>query len=547
MKRVIYSTKKVNHEKIFFWSTPVILLFILLTDIIASHLGADANWDLQNYHFYNGYLWMQNKLISDSLATVQSYLDPLLNSFYYILISTLTPLQVNLVIASLQSLSLTSVFFLSMIIFENNNFIKKLLISLAVSVSALFGPIFWSEIGGTMGDTLLASPVIIAIAFLAMATTPETSFNKRGYYVVIAGLLIGFVSGLKFTNMTYAVAMFFSMAAVLTIKKLRHKDTVLLLLAFSLAATISFLAIYWPVGSLLWNNFKNPIFPYFNDIFKSPYMAHYAIHDNRWFPTTLIRYVTLPFAFCVRHANANPQHMVGMEIPFKTYLFATIFILLPFYIVGQIKKIARKEYVSYNGMFVVIFSTISFIVWEVIFSYYRYLAVIEIIAPLTITIMLASFINNGFKNSVISVVLSFLVVVISAQSLPDSNWGREPFTSSYFGINKNSFINYKNSLIIVGHAPIGFVLPYFPSSDRIIGLPERIGGLTPAFQDVYLRKLRVFKGKMYYLSQYNKSLSVVKAHATQLKQIYNIKLKYSSCKEIKTNLYPLALCTATRN
>ena len=532
--------------KRFFFATPVVLLFILLTGVIASHLGADANWDLQNYHFYNGYLWMHNKLISDSLATVQSYLDPLLNSFYYILISTLTPWQVNLVIASLQSLSLTSVFFLSMIIFERNHFIKKLLISLAVSVSALFGPIFWSEIGGTMGDTLLASPVIIAIAFLAMATTPETSFNKRGYYVVIAGLLIGFISGLKFTNMTYAVAMFFSMAAVLTIIKLRHKDTVLLLLAFSLAATISFLATYWPVGWLLWNNFKNPIFPYFNNIFKSPYLAHYAFNDNRWFPTTLIGYLTLPFAFCVRHANTNPQHMVGMEIPFKTYLFATIFILLPFYIVGQIKKIARKEYVSYNGMFIVIFSAISFIVWEVMFSYYRYLAVIEIIGPLTITIMLASFINNGFKDSVISVVLSFLVVVISAQSLPDSNWGREPFMSSYFGINKNSFVNYKNALIIVGHKPIGFVLPYFPRSDRIIGLPESIPKLTPVFQNVYLRKLRRFKGKMYYLSQYNKSLSVVKEHATQLRREYNINIKYSSCKEIKTNLYPVALCTATR-
>jgi hypothetical protein len=52
---------------------------------------------------------------------------------------------------------------------------------------------------------------------------------------------------------------------------------------------------------------------------------------------------------------------------------------------------------------------------------------------------------------------------------------------------------------------------------------------------------------MYYLSEYNKSLGVIKEHATQLKHAYNININDNSCKEIKTSAYPIALCTAARN
>lgn len=539
--------QRLKIKKVLLVAAPVVLFFILLTDIAAYHLGADINWDLLNYHFYNGYLWMHDKLISGSINTIQSYLDPLLNSFYYILISTLTPLQVNLVIAALQSLSLTSVFFLSAIIFESSNFINKLMISFMVSLSALFGPVFWSEIGGTMGDTLLASPVIISIMFLVLATNTENSLRKRGYYVFLAGLLIGFVSGLKFTNMIYAVATFLSVAVVFTIIRLRYKDILLLLLVFTIAATLSFLATYWPVGWILWANFKNPIFPYYNGIFRSPYFAHYSFHDTRWFPAHFVGYLLMPFKFCApTFFKTSPLHPIGMELNFRTYLYAIIFILLPFYAAKQIKLISRRKCDDHKGIFVVLFFVFSFAVWEIMFSYYRYIAVLEVIAPLTIMIMLSSVFDNFVKSRIIPVVLVFFIFALSATSVAP-NWGREPFTDSYFGVNKQTFINYNKSLIIVGHTPIGFVLPYLPSGDTVVGIPEKWVSFTKAFKNKYMQNLHTFNGKMYYLSEYTKSLDLVKKHASFLKVSYGITINYNTCKAIKTNIYPIVLCAAARN
>jgi hypothetical protein len=521
----------------------VIALFAILVCLIGFYLGADINWDLQNYHFYNGYLYVHGKLITDSLATIQSYLDPLLNSFYYLLISNLTPLQVNMIIAVLQSLSLSMVFFLSMLIFEENSYVYKFILSVIIAVSAIFGPIFYSEIGGTMGDTLLAFPVIISIIFIVKIITKASNLKQQMKYVAVSGIMIGFVSGLKFTNMTYAVGMFVSLAIILLIMKLKYKEQLLIMLIFASTAALSFFAIYAPIGLLLYKHFQNPIFPYFNNIFKSPYLLPYAIHDGRWFPKHFIGYLKIPFEFCFRY-NYNSRHhnLMRMELPFRTYLFAGIFILLPFYIINYLKFAKFKYRERYAGLFIVLFFTISFIVWEKMFSYYRYISVLEIIAPFTIVIMLVSFFKNGFKKSKIPLIIAVLVLVVSLLSLPDNNWGREPFTNSYFGINKKIFKKYGNSLIVAGHAPIGFVLPYFPNNVKVMGLPERIGGLTELFQKSYLRKLVNFKGNIYYLSQYNKSLSIVKEHTKFLKLKYNLKIEYNKCKEINTNIYPVAIC-----
>jgi hypothetical protein len=382
---------------------------------------------------------------------------------------------------------------------------------------------------------------------LVLATTTENGLRKRGYYVFLAGLLIGFVSGLKFTNMIYAVAMFLSTAVIFTLIRLRYKDILLLLLVFTIATTLSFLVTYWPVGWILWVNFKNPIFPYYNGIFKSPYFAPYSFHDTRWFPEHFFGYLLMPFKFCAPSVfKTSPLHSIGMELNFTTYLFAIIFVLLPFYVAKQIKTISRKKCDDYKGIFVVLFFVFSFVVWEIMFSYYRYIAVLEVISPLIIMIMLSSFFDNFIKGRMIPVVLSFFVFALSATSV-SPNWGREPFTDSYFGINKKTFINYKKSLIIVGHTPIGFVLPYFPSGDAVVGIPEKWVRFTKEFKNKNMKSLHTFNGKMYYLSEYTKSLDLVRKQALLLKMSYNITINYNACKDIKTNIYPIVLCAAARN
>ena len=58
----------------------------LLFGLYSLLLGADANWDLYNYHLYNPFAWLHGKLRTDlAPAGMQSYFNPLLDTALYLL------------------------------------------------------------------------------------------------------------------------------------------------------------------------------------------------------------------------------------------------------------------------------------------------------------------------------------------------------------------------------------------------------------------------------------------------------------------------------
>ncbi|WP_155856344.1 hypothetical protein [Acidiphilium cryptum] len=517
----------------------IIGMTVLLTNaavvcIIARSLGADINWDLLNYHFYNGYLWAHGKLIQDSLCTEQSYLDPRLNFFYYLLIRNFAPLTVNLIIAGFQSLGISAAWLLCFHLLKIYNIRTRLILSSVAAISAIIGPIFWSEIGGTMGDTLLASPIILAIFFSLISQERD-----RLIYLFFAGLLVGFVAGLKFTNMIYAVGFVFAFILTTLYRyKFNIRRLVIVETIFCFSFLSGFVLLYFNIGYLLFVTYKNPIFPYFNNIFHSPYIGNYAIRDERWFPQNLIGYITLPFEFVVRHhPKPNQQHIIGMEIPFRTIFPALYFIISPSILLYlYFKKIKNNE--LYDIFFVLSFFAGSFFVWEEVFSYYRYFAAAEMIFPTILLVLLVRWgrlIMHWRHHSMTYVAAALLVATAAAYSLPDSNWGREAFSSSYFGASKREFKSYNNALLIVGFRPLGFILPYFPLDDRIIGLPEHLG-ITQKFQKKYLRPLLDYKN-IYYLTD----AAEIK-NDRELPAHYGVTVNYENCSIYKTSIYPVAVC-----
>ena len=518
------------------WCIVAVIAFACITVLLSYHLGADLNWDLLNYHFYNGYLYTHGKLFSDSLAMYQSYLDPLLNSFYYVLISSLSPLCVNLILATLQSFALSSVFFLSIFMLRDKPTWRPFVIAAVIAGAAIEGPDFWSEIGGTMGDILLSTPIIVALLLLIRYLRGLGTESPRTRYVAIAGLFVGFVSGLKFTNLVYALAMFLSLGAILLISKHVDRWRALATMAiFALTSAAAFLLIYGHIGSLLWQHYRNPIFPYFNDIFRSPDLSPYAFHDERWFPKTLGGYAAIPFTYLTGHE----PHAGGLELRFRTAFFAVIFTLLIPYIWRVNSSRRCVDPYRIERIFFLLFFVIAFMVWAWMFSYYRYLAVLELLSPLALYLILDGLVS--WRSIWWPVVM---VAGVACFDFPHPNWGREPYGPSYFGVQKASLQSYRHSLLIVGHAPMGFVLPYFPGNVKIMSLPEEIGGLTPAFQVSYMAPLKTFRGPIYYLVAFQHSFAASVARAHPL-TAYGLQVS-DHCKKLVTNAYPIAICHVSR-
>jgi hypothetical protein len=525
----------------------VILINVVLLCSISLRLGADLNWDLLNYHFFNGYLWLNGKTFTDSICTVQSYLDPLLNSFNYILIAHFSPLVVNLILASLQSLSLSAVWLLCFRMTEHGfSIFQRIMLSSIATLAALISPIFWSEIGGTMGDTLLDTPIIIAL-WCAM----EGFRTRKLLFFGIAGALVGFACGLKFTNMEYALAI----AGALIVTGIfespsKFRGIFLNAFVFSASSAFAFLAAYGYFGWQMWAHFRNPIFPFFNNVFHSPFMAPRAVHDGRWFPTDFAGYLTLPFKFAFVHHHTTSNHLIGMEIPFRTFFPALVLILVPavyFWAYAKRSSTCRFKLPAVELYFLATFVLLSFIVWEKMFSYYRYFSVIETIAPAFSLISITMLVSwRRMRPTSIAGAALFVALVAGGSlygthALAYTNWGRERFGRTYFGINKGEFSKYQNSLIIVGTAPLGFILPYFPNTDHIIGIPERIPYLTSRFQKRYLSRLHE-SNKFFYVSL----ITNLKKHDILLRNVYGISINFDNCEKYHTSAFSIAICPANR-
>lgn len=521
----------------------LVSFFVLLTILsvvcgLSYHLGADINWDLRNYHFYNGYTWTHGKFISGSLATIQSYLDPKLNAMYYYLISSYRPITVNIVLAALQSIGIFGIWCVNMFVFRETDIRSRIIISLIVACAAIFGPVFWSEIGGTMGDTLLAAPVIFSILLTLYGYTEE-----RLYPFAVSGFLVGVVCGLKFTNMTFVVAILIAIL-VSTIYDGRFSlvKTVSTVLAFSVSCVFGFVVLYYNIGIVLWANYKNPVFPYFNNIFNSPDLASYAISDGRWFPKTIGGYFFLPFEFCVRHSEKFlATHHIGLEIPFRTFFFAAILVISPIAVAFCAKR-GCSIFEKRVFLFLMTFFWSAFIIWELMFSYYRYAAVIEMLGPVILAFLLYVLMRGARNSRIVAYLPGVIVLCVSAGSFPHRTWGREPFKKSYFGVNSAEFARFDNAIVIVGSVPMGYILPYFPKDDKVIGIPERIGRLTSVFQERYLAPLKDSNKRIFYVG----TKKTIERRSIYMRKDYNITIEKNNCRYYNTNFDRIAICPAKR-
>jgi hypothetical protein len=532
-----------KNKKLFLTYSLICLLFIIIVDFVAFKLGVDRNFDLLNYHFYNGFLFIHGRTISDSIATLGSYLSPYLEVIYYLLIMNLSPFMVSITIATIQSFGIFLVFVLSMMLLEKLELRISIFCSFMISISVIFGPVFYSEIGGTMGDSLTAiliiASLILLIKFIDDTQKDKTNIRLAIAFLIFSASLNGIASAIKLTNAVYAVGISISLALILLlINKINFRKKIIYLSVFVIGILTSFILAYFPVGYMLWENFKNPVFPYFNNVFHSPYSSFSSIHDMRWFPTDIWGYIFMPFLFIFRQVPWQPDvtKWIGMEIPFRTVLFAFFAILMPIYLFLESKRFFKyKKQIDFKILFLAFFFLFSYLVWLKLFCYYRYIAALEMLAPLLVFLMFYK-IFNRFNKTYLFVIFVF---GISLLSLPLHNWGRlNPYPNYYFGVNKSTFASYKSSLVILGDAPMGFLLPYFPEDDRFMGLPVRIPA-TQAFMNKYLSTLKNWNGNIYYLTINNPPNPSI---ATDLLRKYNLLLSYNDCSKINTNVFPVSIC-----
>ncbi|MCD0277608.1 hypothetical protein JWH04_01230 [Xanthomonas melonis] len=445
---------------------------VLLSGALLSlALGQDANWDLRNYHLYIGHAWVGNRLGVDlAPAQLQSYFSPLLDVMHAWLMLHLPGPLVGALLGALHAVVFVPVAAVAWRVLSHHP--QRARWAPLLAVAGLCSAVFLSELGGTMGDTASAIPVLAALALVVWAQALARQGGRVVWPWIAAGALIGLAVSLKLTNALYALAL--APAVLCDGGGLRSRVLALGVVVASASLVFALVAVpwYWQV----WQHLGNPLFPQFNGFFKSPLAAPVSVADVRWLPRNLGEHVVWPLLFTLKPQRIGDLGLVqaGWAVLYAVALLA----------VGRsvVRRPVAAGVLDRSGVVLLVFFGLAYALWQAIFSIHRYLVVLELLAPLVLWIVCRrAFAIQADRKAAWLIGLCALVAVVGWK-----DWGHEPWARDSFGITQPVLGDAAAStVLLVGDEPQSWRVPLLPQHARYIGVATNLSET-----DAYRRRVR---------------------------------------------------------
>lgn len=244
---------------------PLIVLFgcvLALTSVPIALGHTGLSWDALNHHIYLGWVADHPRFDRDYLAaSYQSYQFPYLYwPVYKLAVLGASGVVAGVVLTLLHLTVAPALWKLSLACIPGREWFDVLMRALAVAL-AFMGGVVLSMLDSTSNDLLAAIPLVWAIALLVEAVAWRT-YSEAGWrkVVVLSGLLAGVSMAFKLSNAPIAILLPLLWAwrgGGLT-------DRLMAVLLGGTAAVLGFVVTYGYWGWLLWTNFGNPFYPFFD-------------------------------------------------------------------------------------------------------------------------------------------------------------------------------------------------------------------------------------------------------------------------------------------
>lgn len=402
----------------------ILLVFVIFSGILSVNYGIDRSADMRNYHIYNPWAFLNNRLSFDIMpADIQSYFNPLLDIPYFMMVQYLNnhPIFVTFLCGFLHGIYLYLIYKFAELIFKNYHKIPVAIISVFVASGT---GILLSRLGWLTHDMFVSDLILISVYLIFK------SFGKEYHpkLLLLSGFILGSAVGLKYTAGVFALPLVITFLIF-------YKQFTNPVKSFLFLISGCFLGFLITDGFWLYKlfiQFGNPVYPYFNWLF----------HSNH---TDVSNVFTLDFVNRrVRLADLciYPFHYQA-DLRFKVLfcLFLANLITLPFVKRANFKEIFNIDIVYTD--FILVFAFISYVVWLYTFTVERYYGfIIGLVGLISIVVLfkLFSLFNNlmilfwnktNFKNKIdltkyknivfISIIIILFIMFFPNYKLPQSN------------------------------------------------------------------------------------------------------------------------------
>lgn len=392
--------------------------------------GKDANWDLINYHLYIAHAWTHSKYLTDFMgAGPNSYFNPLgYLPFYWMVMAGWHSLAIGLVLGAFHGLSLIVLWELSeRFLFKGAKYVRWLsALSVLLAVSS---PVFAGTVGGTFLEPTLT--VFVLGSLLIMGLGCESIAPLKSLALIFGGgLLMGLATGFKLTNIIFVAAMGLSLLLIMGI---RWKGFVLAA-AFSTGVIVGYLIINGWWAHYLYQEFGNPFFPFFNEIFQSPDFSTAKLDHDRFKPTSFLEVIILPFRMAEFHSWIYVENNAPDIRPALLILFGIAVVtkkLLP-----NIQRSNRSELGNNTDThkprnIVFTFFVCSMALWLWTTGNGRYaLPVLMLIGPLLVFIIYKT--TSNAKHTLIVASIALVLQLLNAWAAGNPRWTNTDWTQLWF-------------------------------------------------------------------------------------------------------------------
>jgi hypothetical protein len=397
------------------WLVPV------LFGLLSVWLGADSNWDLFNFHLYNPFAFLHGKLATDlAPAGVQSYFNPLLDLPYYLMLVHWPGPLTGFIMGFLHGLNFVLVLGICRAVLQGLPEQDRDRVPLLLAVAGVLTANFLSELGNSMGDDMTSLFELAALYLLLRDWDVVIGAARRGLLLaVIAGLFAGLGAGLKLTNVIYLAAF----PAGFLVVPLAWPTRLRLAVLFGIGAALGLATTggFWFVE--MWRSFGDPLFPMYTSIFPNPLVHPIGSADTSWRPKGLLEYLSWPFVFGL------DARRVG-QLPLRQIIWPVVYVLFFWWAVRaglrrRGKADAGTRFDS-RERYLVACIGFGYLAWMLLFSIYRYLVPIELLAPLLVFILCRGIFAYASARRVAKWVLAISVVVVLAGL---RSWGHDPWAT----------------------------------------------------------------------------------------------------------------------
>ena len=464
------------------------LAWVLVFCAIAVWNGPDASWDLLNYHLYGPFALLHNRFGVDiDPAQVQTFFAPTLDIPAYWLRSWFNrePDLLDALLSLPQGIGayLTTLIALR---FVPTGLHWRWSVAMLLTAVGATGVASFSTLATAQSEMIPGCFVLGG--FLLLLRLLEGRTSRRA--VAIAGLLFGTAVGLKLTSTPYSLG---AATAVLLAwpGPIRAKIGATMLFGLGVLGGMVLFGGWWWLH--LYASYGNPLFPFFNNLFHSPYVPLVGVADyyEIWKPAGPLRALFYPFYWGLHLSHPTA------ELVMRDPRFAMAY--LAFWVATVRHLLRVPDAAGRQVRLLLVFFSVSYAVWEAQFSLLRFIAPIEMLCGIVIFLPLRGLLGSrrGLAIAGLAAIAATAVLLVLTVY---PNYGHAKRGASAISVYMQPML--ANSLVILlDSSPMSYLVAYMPPSVRVVGAnnPLFYPGQTGLLAERRERLIKTWPGPIYGL------------------------------------------------